>query len=126
MGLIDFNAHRMAIELLYGDVMTVQVQAEEVDPLTHESVSVWKDVEGLTGLMCHIDYRNADVQNGKNEAKQELTMSIACAPEHVIPSGSRIKVLTESNRIFLMRSSTPAMVVPSHQVIDVELIEELV
>lgn len=124
--MIDFGTHRMTIEMMYTDRMTVTTLQTSVDPDTLEKTETWVPQTDATDIPCHMDYNQAVTKEGVNVTRQELSISVMLAPEPMILPGSRIAVTTEAGRVWHFEQSTPAKVVPSHQIIDVSLLQEVV
>lgn len=89
--MIDISSLRSAIELLYSDVMDVTTpQTTVINGITKTSLP---DEPQLKSIPCHIGWPTGtqDTTNGTHTLEQNQIV-VSCAPEVVVPTGSRIDI----------------------------------
>ena len=89
--MIDISALRAAIELLYTDRMDItSVQTVVVNGITKTKLPTTPQI---TDVPCHIGWPTGtqDATNGTHTLEQNQIV-VSCAPEVVVPTGSRIDI----------------------------------
>lgn len=114
-----FKAIRKHVESLYDATADVYIREE------YKTGYVTKHRETLTleAIPCHISYKTAPHTSEKDTASavsQEI--KLFCAPEHRIPSGSKITV-TNKGAVVDYKAGGKPMLYESHQEIELELFE---
>lgn len=113
------NIIRQAVERLYTGIMTVTEYKPETNAET--KITSNQEIALMTDVPCRISYKAisaANMQGGV--AVTEQSIKLFCAPEIVIPPGSKITV-TQNGRTAAYKQSGEAAVYPSHQEIMLEL-----
>ena len=115
------NMVRAAVERLYTGIMTVTEYKPVTDTVT--KITSNQEIDIMTDVPCRISYTSVNAVNMQDGAAHtEQGIKLFCAPELVIPSGSKITV-TQNGRTIQYKQSGETAVYTSHQEIMLELFE---